>query len=383
MLAVSLLAITEYYAPRYPVEKFKIRQLLKNADTLEAVVVGNSHTLAIDMQALDYDGYCMAQGGNDVFEIEYQLRTLLPKLPHVNTVFYVVSYFMFHVDNAALFAHMAHFPTDESFQAFLTQFPYAEALIIPVLEKNAQGIFIDLDRIQPANKQKLGAAWHVMTDQISGGTSSRERYYIAIPSFTWVNGDIWNFLISKFSPLLRDDHWLGVWTAMLHPQYSFQHATNRTFELDEYGQPTQAYFFNHQSHDELIRNVHERVQLRQNYLIGVSLKNHPDLIEDAFQSVAETVRALQQRQIRVIFCTPPYFEAYSKAFDPNVREAMRQQMQRLQEMFDVEYYDFSNDPELSRNETIFCDSHHLNRVGAAMFSRKLKEQFTRSYALKQ
>ena len=171
MLAIGLLAVSEYYAPRYPVEKFIIRQLLNKAERLDAVVVGNSHTLAIDMRALGYDGYRIAQAGNDVFEVEYQLRTLLPKLPHVKTVFYVVSYFMFHVDNAALFAHMAHFPTESSYQAFLKQFPYAEALVMPAFEKNAQGIFINLDRIPPANKQKLGAAWQAMTDYISGGTS--------------------------------------------------------------------------------------------------------------------------------------------------------------------------------------------------------------------
>ena len=383
LLAIGLLALSEYYAPRYPSEKFIIRQLLNKAERLDAVVVGNSHTLAIDMRTLGYDGYRIAQAGNDVFEVEYQLRTLLPKLPHVKTVFYVVSYFMFHVDNAALFAHMAHFPTESSYQAFLKQFPYAEALVMPAFEKNAQGIFINLDRIPPANKQKLGTAWQAMTDYISGGTSIRERYYAAIPSLTWVRGDAGLFMLSKFAPLLRDDHWLGVWTAMLHPEQAFPQATPSSFRLDEYGQPTDPYFFQHQSREELIRDFQDGALPRQHYRIGLSLKNRPTLVEDAFQTVAETVRALQRRRIRVIFCTPPYFAAYSEAFDPNVRRVMHAKMQQLQQTLQVEYYDFSVDPQFSHDETLFCDSHHLNRAGSTAFSTKFKAQIDLAQALKR
>ena len=133
----------------------------------------------------------------------------------------------------------------------------------------------------------------------------------------------------------------------------------------------------------MIRDFQDGALPRQHYRIGLSLKNRPTLVEDAFQTVAETVRALQRRRIRVIFCTPPYFAAYSEAFDPNVRRVMHAKMQQLQQTLQVEYYDFSVDPQFSHDETLFCDSHHLNRAGSTAFSTKFKAQIDLAQALKR
>ena len=48
------------------------------------------------------NGYRVAQGGNDIFEAEYQLKALVPMLPNLKIVFFNISYFSLFDDNSAI-----------------------------------------------------------------------------------------------------------------------------------------------------------------------------------------------------------------------------------------------------------------------------------------
>ena len=68
---------------------------------MRALSVGNSHSLAVDFNAMDVPGYHVWTRGQDLFEAEAQLRDLLPRLPNLEVVFFAVSYGSFRRDNGA------------------------------------------------------------------------------------------------------------------------------------------------------------------------------------------------------------------------------------------------------------------------------------------
>ncbi|HEX7242280.1 MAG TPA: hypothetical protein VF263_18480 [Longimicrobiaceae bacterium] len=144
----ALYLVSESVSPVYADQKLRVRFLEESADSLEALAVGNSHNLAIDFDALGMRGFHIWQGGTDPFELEYQLRYLMPRVPRVRTVLIPASYFLFVSDNAAL---------------------------------------VTEDR-----------------------SDLRRSFYAAQPQPRWIAGDFTHFLEAHAAPVARPDHWLGV-----------------------------------------------------------------------------------------------------------------------------------------------------------------------------
>jgi quinol monooxygenase YgiN len=97
------------------------------------------------------------------------------------------------------------------------------------------------------------------------------------------------------------------------------------------------------------------------------------LQRDTYRTAVELIRLLQERDIRVVFYTPPYYESYVELSDPAMIEEMKQIMSGLQQEYGVEYYDLSADEELISDSRLFLNSDHLNLCGARVFSTRLNE----------
>ncbi len=83
-------------------ERLQWEQILKRSQETKALAIGNSHTDAINLPALGYDeGVKFTRGDNDLIEIQYEIETLVPTMPHLDTVFIPISYFLFHQNNIA------------------------------------------------------------------------------------------------------------------------------------------------------------------------------------------------------------------------------------------------------------------------------------------
>jgi len=311
ILLTALYSLSNYYSPPYPSEQFKIRQLLKQAADIEAIAVGNSHNYALDFEVLGFRGYHIWQGGNDVFEAKYQIEELAPKLPNVKVVFFSMSYFTFHRDNAA------------------------------------------------SNDRKRAGI--------------RRKYYAAIPSFKFIRGDLGNFILGKLSPLVRSDHWQNVFNAILHGRkIDTVSDLNAHFRIDAFGKPLSSARFSCMSMDSLIKHtieigVPEHIR-EQNEM----LTNHANLTGDSYEAIVSIIKYLQKRNIRIIFYTPPFFELYTALFDQKTIREMKEKMNRLVTDFSVEYYDFSRDSSFVSNNLFFRDDDHLNEDGAKLFSAKLR-----------
>jgi hypothetical protein len=104
---------------------------------------------------------------------------------------------------------------------------------------------------------------------------------------------------------------------------------------------------------------------------------HPGLEQDAFDALSRTIERLQSRGIQVILFTPPYYRMYSEYFEEQgstIIEQGKQAAGRLQEIYQVPYYDFSMDAEIISHPELFYNSDHLSECGKREFSEKLLDK---------
>jgi hypothetical protein len=117
-------------------------------DSVRVLVIGNSHAGAIDPDDLDRGSVSLPFPWNDLAEAEFQVRTLLPRLPELRVALVTVSFFTFHWAND------------------------------------------DLDS--------------------DGLLDSRERFHAVSPGWGTVDWDVESLLRGKSYWIVRPDHWLGV-----------------------------------------------------------------------------------------------------------------------------------------------------------------------------
>lgn len=288
------------------IDQGHVNELLENASSAEAIVVGNSHGEDIDFEAMNEEGYQLARAWGDLFEAEYYLQALVPKLPNLQTVYLPVSYFTFYWDNAA-----------------------------------AKNLNI-----------------------------RRQNMYGSVPSWRFIHGDFLNFIQGRGNQLvpitivLREDNWRDVFYALLSRENSLQEKVQQPKPANECD-----IFQTAQLEEVSYSRAGQQIELAKEIA-----ENNPDVKQDALESAKNIIEYLQNRNIRVVFFTPPYYQAYNEAYKNNDSDAiilLHNNMEKLQEEYGVEYYNFSSDPAFSTEESLFQDSDHLNDCGDLKFSEVL------------
>lgn len=284
-----------------------VAQILRSSQKIEALAVGNSHAGALNLKALGYDtGYRFPRPDADLFEVQYYLEDLMPKLPRVEVVFIPISYFAFHEDNAA-------------------------------------------------------------SEEV---TIRRSHMYATLSTWRFLEGDLVRFIDGKtrtvfpIMSIVRADNWEEVVYAMMGQQPEeedfIEVAEDDCTSLDD---------------DTMAASIANRVEKHTRITAEVGVKN-PDVTSDTYKTVIEIHRYLQDRGVRAVFFTPPYFKGYTEhyqATDPETIALMRQAMVALQREYGIEYYDFSTDEDFVFDKTLFRDSDHLNGCGAKLFSEKFRQ----------
>lgn len=295
----------------------QIAQALALADTINVLTVGSSHNLAIDFPTLGVEGYHLWRGGADFFEVNYQLKALLPRLSAIDTVLVVMPYGAFATDNGV----------DEERQ------------------------------------------------------SQRRWMYGAIPSWPYIQGDETEYMVgnlSRFFPftmLVRPDHMQLVITALSKPGYRVPTVwRGKDNQLLSSGYLTCEAKSYHELSD-VAYSKDGRVRLHQE-LRTVMLENHTNLRQDAFMTLATTIELLQARKIRVVLYTPPYFSIYTELSDLKEIQVTMDFIHQLQAQYDIEYYNFATDPAFIYDASLFQNEDHLNLCGAKQFSMKFRQALT-------
>lgn len=92
--------VSESVAPVYADARTRAALFDAAAPDVEAVSVGNSHSLALDFDALGVDGFHLWWPGGDVFEAERAVEEAVERAPGLDLVFVTVSPFV--VDNGVV-----------------------------------------------------------------------------------------------------------------------------------------------------------------------------------------------------------------------------------------------------------------------------------------
>ena len=287
-------------------------KLLARQDTIEAVTLGNSHSDSLDYSVLGIDGQSLAFAAADLFEIEKYAMVLEDGLPDLKTVFIAVSYYSFSWDNAA-------------FEPYRTR---------------------------------------------------RIRYYSMVPVWSPIRGDMSDFLLGKLESNthmmseVRSDNWFGVWTGLVGDTPS-TNSSSYDGILTNSAWGTCPHYTAEQLEPHALRTAKRNVSdaLRMATI-------HPHLEQDAYEALARTIEALQSKGIQTILFTPTYYEKYNQDFmqdGSRIVKDMRGMIQKLQQSYQVGYYDFSNDREIMSYPELFYNSDHLGECGKKVFSAKLMQ----------
>jgi hypothetical protein len=267
----------------------------------------------VDFSILGIEGQSLAFAAADLFEIEKYAAALDGRLPRLKTAFITISYYSFSRDNADL-------------------------------------VESDMRRI---------------------------RFYSMVPVRSPIEGDLTNFLLGKLESythvmsVVRSDHWKGVWQKLFTdsiPEGMFVYDGVTTTSIwGECSHYTAEQLDSHAQH-VAIRNVNSSLQMAY---------AHPGLEKDSYDALTRTIEHLQSRGIRVVLLTPAYHERYNQYFAQDgseIKERMQLAVEKLQQTYGVEYYDFSVDPEFPTHPELFYNSDHLNECGSRVLSEKLLEK---------
>jgi hypothetical protein len=290
----------------------RVADLQVRSDRIKAITLGNSHSDAIDYSVLGFDGQSLAFAAADLFEVEKYAQYLENRLPNLKTVFITISYYSFRRDNATY---------------------------------------------EPFRTRRIG-------------------FYSLVPIWSPVRGDTSNFLLGRLESythvmsVVRSDSWKDVWMELAKDSPTvnpFPYNGVRTTSI--WGDCS------HYTDEQL--DIHAQDIATRNVSSSNQMATvHQGLVQDAYETLARTIAQLQLKGIRVVLFTPTYYQKYNVYFmeqGSHIYDEMRLKVDKLQQTYQVEYYDFSDDPEITSHPELFYNSDHLGECGHKVFSAKLLE----------
>lgn len=281
-------------------------------DQIVAITLGNSHSDALDYSVVGIEGQSLAFAAADLFEIEKYATLITDELPNIKIVFIAISYYSFSRDNAVL-------------EPFRTR---------------------------------------------------RIRFYSLVPTWSPIRGDASNFVLGRLESytrvmsVVRSDSWRGVWSELTNDAPS-----ENPFAYDGIRTTSAWGECSHYTRAQLEAHARE-IAVRNVGSSGQMAALHQGLGQDAFDALARTFERLQSKGIRIVLFTPTYYEKYTGYFAENgsyMIDDMRDKLEKLRLTYPVEYYDFSNDPQIENQPELFYNSDHLGDCGRRIFSAKLLE----------
>ncbi len=304
----------------------QVKQLLQSSPKTEVLALGNSHTKSIDLDTLGYNGYYLWQSSQDIFEVKHKILIFIPRLADVKTVLIAISYFSFNQDNQVLPDHRDIRKNLYASDISLKDFHLSDIQILDgdfgLFSKMILSEFIPLDKIMNADN------WVLLSKSIVSETPNRQ------------------IITNENITTLRKDG--NVVT---------ENYTNCKYMAAK----------------ELVKDTRTVTIPRHLQMQTQMTLRHLHLQLDVYNALAQIIEYLQQRNIRVVFYTPPYSEIYTRLYDPETIKFMKASMLNLQAIYDIEYYNFSTDDEFIYDHRLFANGDHMNLCGARLFSSKFKQ----------
>jgi hypothetical protein len=309
-----------YKSADYEYDQGRLARIAKR----HVLLLGASHGHDLDLDAAGLDGVDMANGGQDLYEMNYMARTVKDVAPVLDTVIITLSYFSFVFDNAAY---------------------------------TVNGVQTRIGR--------------------------RIRLYSSFGRLAFIPGDAAQFLKAKLEPVVTNDHFMRGFRRLPREHAHDDDAATDEVETtpeggepEQGGEPTEAKPHRTEAERKARRGApgffrhHARGRCREYAgLTHTMLRNHPGLTREVKATMVKLARDLKRDKIRVIFFTPPYLRPYSDCFEERFQRLTRDTGRYLERTTGARYFDFSMAPEFIDHEEYFHDSDHLNDDGKLAFSR--------------
>lgn len=192
----------------------------------------------------------------------------------------------------------------------------------------------------------------------------RRFFYAQPPGYPMIDGDWVNWFEGRMTTaLVRSDHWEPVFAPLFGVEEDGGAA-------DDDGTPRiVARDREPMTHERLAEDAATNVLPRHAEFEENMLELNPDVVDDTTEVLRRVVAMCRERDVRVVFFTPPYSRPYLAGVDPEQRATLERVMAALTETDGVEYHDFSDEPTIADDPTNFVNADHLSAKGAEAFTK--------------
>jgi hypothetical protein len=293
--------ISEAADPVYPELRARMALYHERSPALEAVAVGNSHGATLEFRELGMRGMHLSMAGQDPFEASYLAR-YAAETSRLKYVLFAASYGLQRRDHSVV-----------------------------------------------------------------GSTDLRARrrqLYARTPLQRPIEGDLEQWAAGMVSPVVRDDHWKGVFGRPIKQRPPIR--------LSEEGrgigpEPPRLGRDSLDRYGAFVAGQHRTVGEE-------TMEIAPETPARVARRLDALARELRARGVTLVLYTPPYHVSYLRVQEPVVNAETRAIMTRLAaDHPNVVWLDYSADPRFAERDELFTNSDHLNRVGGRAFSLLLRD----------
>ena len=142
--------------------------------------------------------------------------------------------------------------------------------------------------------------------------------------------------------------------------------------MERYKLPSKLYQYNTKFIQMIGDNIKPQQQVMQGYKpIYKTMDYDPNVVQSVeveadslkLKYIEKLIVDTRQRGIKLVFMISPFYKASSSdSYNP---------VKALVERYDVPFYDFYADEEMSHDKSLFSDPSHLNDKGARVFTEKV------------
>ena len=429
---IAVLYIAGEPHSKYGARKQKVKDIIADNEQIEALVFGSSHANCVNPRAFGLKGENLGRGGTDMFEVDYKIRAIVPHLPKMKVVFISISYFSFFYDNAAyedsdgtktraeLRTELyATYPSWSFIEGDLSELiagklspliteDHWQKIIMPNSKEQDSGIKASDQRTEhnsivvtlPKEGQvyaagSMNAAKWIPSDVLSSNVKI-ELYKKNTPVYTIANSTANDGGKGKILPdtlVAGSDYRIKITSLRNETVYDFSDGYFKIIAGDKAAksrpaitlpekkaiEPQHAKFpdtvitkEDKRNFQDLVKNATHKAR-RVSRITAVMKKKHPNLYEDSCRATESAIEYLGDRNIRIIFFTPPFFCDYNEQVDHQFHTIMIDTMKRMTSKYSVEYYNFSTSEFFDSDSTLFANADHLNTKGQKEFCTRLKE----------
>ncbi len=104
-------------------------------------------------------------------------------------------------------------------------------------------------------------------------------------------------------------------------------------------------------------------------------------VSNNYQLIADIADYCNHHGVKIVLVSTPQTKEYNKCLNENQIVNTQKTIKKLQQQFNVEYYDFREDYRY--NDDDFFDQSHLSEIGAEKFTKILKHDLRKNLILKE